>query len=309
MQTLLQIHQRAQRRTLNGTEVDWEAMAKDIESTRPFLDGQVLDMCTYVKEYSGGADPVFLKELDEWSKCLQTRRDIPGAMFKLLAKVPFAQGAKFITMCVKALLVAPEQYCKDNVSKLLTSTDLASISGKSKNLALHAVELTRAAHAYLLATKAPAAIATKLVGEMEVRFVMTIFQKKAKSRLHFNTLEEATAFFVAQVQMFHPAAKETPNPWGIHVNPPTSTSSSTASSIRQFSGSAFDVSGLQASGLSVGVDVLLNADEKIKFTIVKLGDIVELRDAEGESIEITAGQLVDEYKADGWTSIEVILPN
>jgi hypothetical protein len=139
MQTLLQIHMKAQRNIAFKGEAQWDNIALDIERTRPFLHGQVKDMCEYVKEYSGGADPTFLKNLDEWSKCLQTRRDIPGKAFSMLAGVPFAQGPEYITACVKAMLVAPDCYCRDGQSRLLTCMDTATITGKNKDLVLNMI--------------------------------------------------------------------------------------------------------------------------------------------------------------------------
>ena len=130
VQTLLQIHQKAQRDIKSKGEPCWKKIAEEIEDTRPFLVGQAADMCEYVRAWSCGNKPIFLKELDDWCKSLPCRRDLPGHILGLLAKVNYAQGPEYITACVKAMLVSPESFCRAGESRLFNSSDTQVMTGK-----------------------------------------------------------------------------------------------------------------------------------------------------------------------------------
>ncbi|CAK0837771.1 unnamed protein product, partial [Prorocentrum cordatum] len=133
MQTLLQIHKIAKQNIMTFGDAKWESIQFQIERTRPHLSGQVADVSKYVELYSGGDSGSLLDELRDYGKTVgDRRRDVHGPFFGMLARAGFLQGPEYITACVKACLVAPDQYCRDGVAKLLNSTDMSAIKG-SKN--------------------------------------------------------------------------------------------------------------------------------------------------------------------------------
>eukprot|EP00959_Pyramimonas_sp_CCMP1952_P152176 3183982-Pyramimonas_sp.AAC.1 len=80
-----------------------------IERDQPTLRGHVQSMCSFVAAYSGGAKPIYLNDLEAFSRTLNAyRRNVSGITFKLLAAVSLAQAPEWVISCVKAHLVAPD---------------------------------------------------------------------------------------------------------------------------------------------------------------------------------------------------------
>eukprot|EP00959_Pyramimonas_sp_CCMP1952_P212314 4442674-Pyramimonas_sp.AAC.1 len=90
-------------------------------------------MADYVIKWAGGEDkPIFLRELDAFSKTLRSRRDISGQTFKLLAGIDYASAPEYITSLIKASLVAPDSHTHNGTSKLVTSADAVVYTGKGR---------------------------------------------------------------------------------------------------------------------------------------------------------------------------------
>ncbi len=112
---------------------------------------------------------------------MSIRRDISGQSFSMLAKLPFAQGPEYVTSIVKAMLVSPEGYTKDGVSKLFTGTDLATITGKAKPKVLQAMKMLQQANDFATMANLVGEARSRLIGEFEVNYVMFIHGKKVRS--------------------------------------------------------------------------------------------------------------------------------
>ena len=59
---------------------------RQVEMNNQHLSGQCIGMCMYVAQWAGGKDPIFLRELDLWSKTVTNRREISSKQFGMLAK-------------------------------------------------------------------------------------------------------------------------------------------------------------------------------------------------------------------------------
>ena len=67
VQMLLQFHARAMMNSSAGSAVDWKAIGEAIGRSKPHLGTQIMDMSNFCEKWSGGTNPVFLKELEEFS--------------------------------------------------------------------------------------------------------------------------------------------------------------------------------------------------------------------------------------------------
>jgi hypothetical protein len=144
VQTLLQIFARANAAPGSG-DIDWKVLVKAIELHRPFLRGQCMDMAMYVQKWAGGEKGELLHELERFSKSLTLKRDIHASFFGALSKVELTQVALYVTAMIKAQMSCPEKYVKEGEARMLTSTDVSSISGRHKQYVLTAVkEMARA---------------------------------------------------------------------------------------------------------------------------------------------------------------------
>ena len=103
----------------------------------------VVDRSMDWEAYSGGGPAKNIIDLDEFSKSLSTRVDVPGTTFGLLAKVPLLQAQEYAIACVKAMMCTPQQWCSKHMeSKLLTSSDITDITGKLKPQAVRTAKIT-----------------------------------------------------------------------------------------------------------------------------------------------------------------------
>ena len=94
-----------------------------IEDEKPHLKDQVEAMAKFVRKFSGGSDGACLHALVKYSGTQKSTREIHTTIFKTMADIDFVQGSNYITSMVKAALVAPEQHCRDNQSRLFSSAD------------------------------------------------------------------------------------------------------------------------------------------------------------------------------------------
>eukprot|EP00959_Pyramimonas_sp_CCMP1952_P349829 7329969-Pyramimonas_sp.AAC.1 len=91
MQTLLRIHRIATKNYKMHADPKWELLCKDLVKSNSELKGDVEGMSLYVKEWSGGENASYLKELQEFACSLKFRRHIPGSLWKALGSVQLAQ--------------------------------------------------------------------------------------------------------------------------------------------------------------------------------------------------------------------------
>eukprot|EP00959_Pyramimonas_sp_CCMP1952_P470488 9496721-Pyramimonas_sp.AAC.1 len=75
MQVLFQLHARAVTNTKLQGKPNWDGIAKQMDSFRPDLAGQMSNLCKFVENWAGGADPIHLKDLDTFGKQLKFQRD------------------------------------------------------------------------------------------------------------------------------------------------------------------------------------------------------------------------------------------
>ncbi|CAK0802170.1 unnamed protein product, partial [Prorocentrum cordatum] len=315
LQVMKRIHSRATANQKSSGEPCWEKIARSIEQQSHHMAGQAMDVCHFVKAYSGGDPPVHLNDLDNWSKTLKWRRDIHGSTFKFLAATPFSQGPEYIFAVLKAMMVAPEQAVRDGFSRLFTSTDVAAIVGSKKGLAIKIVTYIRTGREWLDKSSIPPSKKLKIRGDFEVAAVMFAHNKKAKGRPIYNNIEEVAASFIQAAFDADPELRNSTLPWPHKETP--AVARATGSSMVQFGGEGVGPETLEQCGIQIGSELELkmkDSDEskgsKDTFKLVAIkGSTATLEKActdkqrrqakqHGEGkVTISIGQLVDEYKA------------
>jgi len=171
---------------ISRSEVSHARISSAKKSSRLPPPSGAKHLCAYVREYSCGSDHIFFKSLEDFGKPSIARRDIPSHAFAILLRVPLPQGPEYITTCEKAMLAAPETYCRRGEARPLTTTDPNNITARCKNQVLEAVGLMEQAWTYVRDFDLDSTLATKLCGYFEVKLVARINQKRVKSRKQYD---------------------------------------------------------------------------------------------------------------------------
>ena len=191
IQVLLQLHSRAMKSMAVGGTIDWDAVAAAVGKLKPSLRDSLGDMAKYCERWSGGTDPVFLRELEDYTKATPgSKRDLQGAFFGMLAKIGSARHGEYVNAMVKASLSAPDRFVQDGVARLFTSTDINSVTGKNKDQVEIAVTMMRRARELADEFGAKGTLRTKILSDLDIRLVMYIHSKTAVGRRVYKSMQE-----------------------------------------------------------------------------------------------------------------------
>ncbi|CAK0822454.1 unnamed protein product, partial [Prorocentrum cordatum] len=277
VQTLKQISKMALNNIKKLGAAKWEAVTRVVERARPFLKGSVGHMCTYVEHYSGGDPPCFLDEVAAFVKTLgENYRDVAGQTFQCLGDAPFTDGPEWITACLKASLSCPENFLRDGQSRMWTSADMQALQGGEVRLqAIAGVAQHRACKAFLLQTCGMAhpskqhAVA-KLLGDLDVRMVMMVHNKRARTRRSFSSMAEIAAEFMKDLIEIDPAVSQ--------FDPPVEISKlevekKERDGIKQYDNGVLCNNIMDGLGFEVGSKVMLKASESDDGAVMVIGAI------------------------------------
>ncbi|CAK0865543.1 unnamed protein product, partial [Prorocentrum cordatum] len=329
LQTLLQVHAKGKRNKQIHGDPEWNFVTRDIERTRPFLQGQVQFMTEYVQNYSGGDPPTFLTELKHYAKTLDTVRDVGSVTFHVLGAAKLTQVPEPITNMMKASLCAPDSFVRPDGVRLFTSADVMAVeSGKLRESAFESVNMHRLAVQYLSdCGLTNAHLAAKLIGDFDVKMTMKVFGKQKKGRNIYGSLEEIGRDFVKDVVAKWPRARSTPAPWGVAAAEAQEEPTAAPSDFVQYdvgNGAApiLRSNVLEAKGFEVDAVVkCVRGRHEGEWVIKEIGEKVKLaprgpvatagpakKRAKAMEFAVSIGQLVDDFelvKAMDTTTINV----
>ena len=266
------------------------------------------EMVNFTCKWSGGSDPIFLEEIAAFSKSLKARRDVPCSLFGCLSKVNDASKTRYIAMCVKAALSAPDKYAKNNVSTLLTSTDIASITGSKSEVAVVAMDISKDAQSMCDAHKVAKVISTRLVGKAEAAMVRHNHNKgHGPNAPKYNNLKAIGNEFFHDLQDFLGVAvlASTKNPWKIADAPARAlpkAKGSQACVLRELTvDGGVTLTTVKDSGFKVGSCVRKAHDKRpdaSTYTIKKLSDTgVELSELNTKGTSnVPLSSFIDEFQ-------------
>ncbi|CAK0855463.1 unnamed protein product, partial [Prorocentrum cordatum] len=328
-QTLLQVHAKGKRNKQIHGDPKWNFVTRGIERTRPFLQGQVQFMTEYVQNYSGGDPPTFLTELKHYAKTLDTVRDVGSVTFHVLGAAKLTQVPELITNMMKASLCAPDSFARPDGVRLFTSADVMAVeSGKLRESAFESVNMRRLAVQCLSdCGLTNAHLATKLIGDFDVKMAMKVFGKQKKGRKIYGSLGEIGRDFVKGVVAKWPHARSTPAPWGVAAAEAQEEPTAAPSDFVQYdvgSGAApiLRSNVLEATGFEVDAVVkCVRGRHEGEWVIKGIGEKVKLaprgpvatagpaeKRAKAMEFAVSIGQLADDFelvKATDTTTINV----
>eukprot|EP00959_Pyramimonas_sp_CCMP1952_P137277 2872766-Pyramimonas_sp.AAC.1 len=262
IQALMAIHSKAVQNYKRTGSYRWSAIAKQMERSNPHLETMVQPLCDFAARWSGGEDSPCIIDLNNWSKTLTSRRTVSGQTIKFLADLECASGPEWPLAILKASLVAPDSYVDNGASKLVSSSDIGSVHGSNKASVAKFVTMCRAAKKWVadLLRRDDVCVRAcdlnRALGDFEVRSVMTILGKKARSRRSFNTIDEVGSEFIATVLAASPTVGKVAPPWDyVQAAPKASASkaaSKTEAAMRTFVQGQLDKDTIAQQGFEVG---------------------------------------------------------
>ncbi|CAK0908121.1 unnamed protein product [Prorocentrum cordatum] len=297
--TMLSIHKRAAAQQKLVGSVDWSRLAASLERTAPYLSGQCEDLGEFVKHYSGGTVPIWLHDLDGWSKTCRFLRDVDSRTFKIIAGIKYGQGAEYIVAMVKAAIQAPEAFVRDGVSKLITSSDAQQVTGSKKILVDQAVAYIRAAKAWLpQVTGMSHTDKVRVLADAEIRFVMFIHGKKAKGRPQFSSLRAVANQFLEDVAKKDPLSRNLLQPWTDASDPDEKATPESGEVMVEYAGQSVTAAAIARAGFIVGSTVVLRSGDRTVMTIAKIdSDAVWVKAAgRARPVSVACGKFLDEYQ-------------
>lgn len=223
LQFMIQICERLQR----GTPENVIIQQLERQYRPAFVTDSAKHLVAYACMWAGGADnPVFLTELDAFSKSLTQPREVPGVVLTQLAQLKLAAYPEYANAVMKAMLASPENWASKGKSTLFTTEDILQIEGKLRDQAVAAVEWMRKARAYADKLIAAGVLKTSvdlLVSKMQVNMVMCVHKrgkkKHEKVMLDANvTLKACADDFVRDASQLHTqqgCKTDIPQPWDV----------------------------------------------------------------------------------------------
>ena len=276
------------------------SIVRSIESQHEHVRGEVKDLIAFARQWSGGIDPVFIKDIDAFTKTLKVQRELPSIVIGALAKCKMAEWPEYIVACVKAMIAAPDTYVSKGKSTLLSTSDVDTIDGKNKKLSVEAASYMRKARVYtdrLVELGLGAGCADRARGTLECLFVSFVHAKKIKSKeVRLKSLKDIADKFVRSIELEMTPGTCPDRPWEVE-EAPTETVQPAASAPRNFTSCGLlDASVLQTRGFAEGAFV--EDCDGAWFQIVKIRDQVVDVVPHGCKIPIiskTVAQSIDMY--------------
>ena len=116
MSLMFKIASIANRHHTDGA-IAWDKVIQEATRAGSLFPGEIDGLVKYVKELSGGlANPIFLNELRDFSRQLNTQCVVTGAMAKSLADVQIKHEGAAVTFklaCMKAMTCATGKFARD----------------------------------------------------------------------------------------------------------------------------------------------------------------------------------------------------
>ena len=159
----------------------------------------------FVKRWSGGIDAPILKKLEFFERSLSLKRNISPQDFSALAKIDLEMEApRYVPAMVMAMLAAPANFVANGFAALFKDVDYASLcapNGRNRSHAISASDHMKTAETFFSAyAKLTPTERTKILGELDIRIVLHVHQKRSGTRREFSSILHILAATYDQVQ-------------------------------------------------------------------------------------------------------------
>ena len=88
--------------TPSAAAMSWDSVAQEMEITKPHFSGCAKEAAAFASAWSGG----------DFAKSLKVRRELEDGQLGLLAGARLTRAPKWPIACLKAVLSAPELFCR-----------------------------------------------------------------------------------------------------------------------------------------------------------------------------------------------------
>ncbi|CAK0858078.1 unnamed protein product [Prorocentrum cordatum] len=260
VQAMLAVHSKAMKNMAVHGDYKLDAIARSVEAQMTHMEGQIRDIGEFVIQWGGGSTPINLECIEEYSKVLSFRRELPNALIRGLATLQFTQCPDYVVAVVKASLSAPDNFCKGSVAKLFNTSDISNISRKRAET-LAAQEKMVAAKQWLRQFRGDgtsAGDAARLYGNFQVRLVMCLHSKRAPHRERFDDTKAVCQKLLQETFAKFPQARESQLPWDLESGgsdgPPSGV-------MREFGIGGLTIGALKDAGMVVGTLIRLKVPD------------------------------------------------
>ena len=276
VQGLRRVHGLVKSKMDSGTPIEWASIAKVASLDMGLNYGSnAAAYCAVVEAWSGGAKGELIDNIASFERALKTQRDIASQDLRSLSSIELSQAPRYIAAMVKSMLSAPPSVVDhDGFCSLFTVVDfqgLAAPSGKLRPYALDASRRMQASHDFISAYGSLSdGDKVKLLGDLEVRMVLHVHQKKFDTRITYNSLAQIMVKFFDDANAIMSKQGQTLPPWSAIKSEAREVTSGQSSCVRELdmSGKVTDQN-LKSRGFKEGSLVMKKEDrDKGIFKIV-----------------------------------------
>ena len=176
----------AMQQALNaGNAIDWKTIQDAATRSLPPCAPYISTLAGYVQSNAGGVSGELLHELSTHQKTFQckngkTARAMGSEFMAAWGRLNFGSGQKLPYLqnaCIKANMVAPKEKIVDGFCKLITPSNVSSLTSKAiKDSAFQAEHIMHSAR-NLAKMQVDETTIAKLFGQLDVRCILHILKK------------------------------------------------------------------------------------------------------------------------------------
>jgi len=262
MALLLKAHKEIMQAGLEMEGEQWHKLVKGMAQKMRVPETESRDLCNFVLKWSGGQTPIYLQEMERFSKHLALKRvDIPANIFGALAKLKLSESPQYIVAVCEAMLTSPDQFVRGGFSTLMTTTDIAAITGKTLQPAVTAAaDYMKRARVWMEGRKFTPETKTKKLGDLDVKCVMHVHGKRVRTRKQYESLSSLAVAWQADVMEGADIETEPPFP---ELDSDDEEAKAGPSGLLEFSATGITMGTLTHLGFITGATVKSENDEYI----------------------------------------------
>ena len=103
----------------------WENVVRDMVTMKPHFADKAKEAAAFCAAWSGGQGSPNLVEVEAYAKTLKLRREPEPGLLEMLANAPLKRAPRWPIACYKALLQAPDQFCRrKGEAAMFTNADI-----------------------------------------------------------------------------------------------------------------------------------------------------------------------------------------
>ena len=315
VQVLLRIHNAAKVNKTADGHIDWEAVKRTVNRSKPPCHADVPFLMHFVSRKAGSLDEAFLlQDLENFHKMhVPTDRVVRGGFFESLANFELSPTnlAPFWTLAMlKSQYSCPPNKVKSGECKYISTGDVKNSSGLWKDDVAIAESMLQQCRQMLQQHFVVLSKKTELLGKLDVRMVCLVMNKLEKNRSAFDTMEHVCHNFATELQEHLGADTDVQSPWSefIKTYKPTRSASSSANVKAKDDDMdfvCFSVSGeladpmdvLRKRGINVDVRVHLREGDKMHQVLEMSDGFLKLQpDAKSKPISVSIADFLQTWQ-------------